>query len=188
MNRPDANSPSRRWRTPALVALGAWLAIEVLFTLHAETLDALEAMKLILPRLLVWLIFAPLAVWLAFRFPLERGRLAWSLAVHLTACVVLVVVGYFALVNFVGVATESTANGSSSQATPSIYESGNRGRSSVPPTPTSGHRIRRSPLVARLTLDLLFYGVIVSSCQSLAWSRRAKANGSVGAQAARRPQ
>src|SRR5579863_8915053 len=107
MNRPDANSPSRRWRTPALVALGAWLTIEVLFTLHVETLDALGAMKIILPRLLVWLFFAPLAVWLAFRFPLEGGRLAWSLAVHLTAGVLLVVVGYLALVNFAGVARDS---------------------------------------------------------------------------------
>jgi len=143
MNGPDANSPSRRWRTPAFVALGAWLTIEVLFTLHVETLDALEVMKIILPRLLVWLFFAPLAVWLAFRFPLERGRLAGSLAVHLTASVLLVVAGYFAIVNFADVA--------------------------------DGHRIRRrSPLVARLTLDLLFYGVIVSSCQSLAWSRRAQ--------------
>lgn len=174
MNQPDANSSSRHWRTPVLVALGAWFAIEVLFTLHVETLDVLEAMKIALPRLLVWLFFAPLAVWLAFRFPLERGRLAWSLPVHLTACVLLVVAGYFALVNFVGVATDSTANGSSSQATRSPDESGNRERSAAPPTPAGGFRMRRSQLVARLTLDLLFYGVIVSSCQSLAWSRRAQ--------------
>jgi signal transduction histidine kinase len=174
MNRPDANSHSRHWRTPALVALSAWLAIEVLFTLHAETFDALEAMKIILPRLLVWFFFAPLAVWLAFRFPLERGRLAWSLAVHLTAGVLLVIVGYFALVNFVGTTRDNAANGPSSQATPSLDERESHEHSSVPPTPAGGHRIRRSPLVVRLTLDLLFYGVIVSSCQSLAWSRRAQ--------------
>jgi hypothetical protein len=174
MNRPDANSDLRRWRASALVALGAWLVIEVFITLHTETFDFLEATRIMLPRLLVWLFFAPLAVWLAFQFPLERGRLAWSLAAHLAACVLLVVAGYFALVYGTGLASGRKGSEPSSQVTPSADENANRGLASVAPNPPGGHRIRRNPLVARLTLDLLFYGVLVSSCQSLAWSRRAQ--------------
>ena len=48
--------------------------------------DVPGAIKLTLPRSLVWLVFAPLAAWLAFSFPLERGRLGRNLGVHLAAC------------------------------------------------------------------------------------------------------
>ena|SRR5882672_2174703 len=94
MNRPDATAHPRRWLAPALIALGAWLVIELLFigqAMHVDSCDLGEAIKLTLPRTEMWLVFAPLAVALAFWFPLERGRLARSLAVHLAACVLLMV-------------------------------------------------------------------------------------------------
>src|SRR5207247_1855843 len=106
MNRPDTTSRSRRWRTPALIALGASLVIEVLFigqAMHLDSFDLLEAMKITLPRSLVWLVFAPVSVWLAFRFPLERGRLSLSLTAHLAACAVLVAASHWALHNFASV-------------------------------------------------------------------------------------
>ena len=46
MNRPDAVFPSRRWCAPALIALGAWLAIEILFVgqaMHLDSFDVLES-------------------------------------------------------------------------------------------------------------------------------------------------
>jgi len=159
MNRPDAASRLRRCRTPALIALGAWLVIELLFigqAMHMEAFDMWEAVRITLPRSLVWLVFAPLAVWLAFRFPLEHGRLATSLPVHLAACVLLVVVSHLALLN-----SESEMHEPPSWATHSFGETG------------SAHRPRGGHSMARLALDLLFYAVIVSSCQAVAWSRRA---------------
>src|SRR5215472_7205314 len=74
-----------RWRVPALIALGAWLVIELLLvgvTMHLIWLDLAGTIKVTLPMSLVWLVFAPLSVWLGFRFPLERGRVASSLGVH----------------------------------------------------------------------------------------------------------
>jgi hypothetical protein len=142
MNRPDAASPSRRWRTPALIALGAWLAIEVLFlvqAMHVDSFDVLQAVRITHARSLLWVVFAPLAVWLAFRFPLERGRLTQNLAVHLAACAVLVAGSHFVHLDF-------PANGN----VQSLPESGSLRR------PRGGH-----PL-ARVALDLLLYVVIVS--------------------------
>jgi two-component system LytT family sensor kinase len=165
MNSPDATARSRRWRAPALIALGAWLAIEALFTLqamHVNSFDVLEAMKMTLPQSLMWLVFAPLAVWLAFRFPLERGRLARSLAVHLAACAVLMAASHWALHDFAGAASGSAADGPPSWMMQSFHESG------------SAHRPRGGPSMARVALDLLFYAVIVSSCQAVAWSHRAQ--------------
>src|SRR5688572_3078485 len=49
MNRPQAISRWRRWRTPALIALGAWLVIEVLFigqAMHVDAFDLWGAIKL----------------------------------------------------------------------------------------------------------------------------------------------
>lgn len=154
MNQPDAASRLLRRRAPALIALGVWLVIEMLFILQAMHMDSFgvwEAIKITLPRSLLWLVFAPLAVWLAFQFPLEHGRLARSLAMHLAACAVLVAASHFALLHF-------PASGNLH----SFHESG------------SMHRPRGGHSMARFALDLLFYAVIISSCQAVTWSRRAQ--------------
>ena len=73
MNRPEAESPPSGWKVPATIALGAWLVIELVFigqAMHLTSYDMPGAVKLALPLSLVWLIFAPLAAWLALRFPL----------------------------------------------------------------------------------------------------------------------
>src|SRR5712675_572381 len=93
MNRPDATAHPRRWRVPALIALGAWLVIELLFigqAMHVDEFDLWQAIRLTVPRTVMWLFFAPLAVALAFWFPLERGKWVPGVAVHLAACFLLV--------------------------------------------------------------------------------------------------
>src|SRR5690242_14675448 len=85
----------RQWRTPAVIALAAWMVIELLLTgqaMHMDAFDLREAIQLTLPRSTMWLVFAPLAVGLAFRFPMERGRMARSLAAHAGAGALLVAV------------------------------------------------------------------------------------------------
>src|SRR5215475_10176953 len=94
MSRPDSESWVRRWRVPALIALGAWLVIELLFigqSMHVEAFDFWQAIKVAVPRTAMWLLFAPLAVVLGFWFPFERGHLAPAFAVHIVACVFLVI-------------------------------------------------------------------------------------------------
>jgi len=87
MSRPDNESRTRRLRVPALIALGAWLVIELLFigqAMHMDAMDFWQAIKVTVPRTATWLFFAPLAVLLAFWFPFERGHLAPAFAVHIT--------------------------------------------------------------------------------------------------------
>src|SRR5205823_2449551 len=37
-------------------------------------------------RIYPWVLLGPYVAWLAFDFSLERGRLKWSLPIHLAAC------------------------------------------------------------------------------------------------------
>ena len=171
MNLPDATPHPRRWLAPALITLGAWLVIELLFigqAMHVDSFDLWEAVKLTLSRTVMWLFFAPLAVALAFWFPLERGRLARNLAVHLAACVLLMLAVHRTIFSFAGAENSSPAtHAPPSTVTESSHESANV------------HRPRGSLManivLAHLALNLLFYGIIVSSCQAVVWSRHAQA-------------
>lgn len=49
-----------------------------------------QAFRLALRDWLPWAILAPITVWLAFRFPLERGRLQLSIPIHVVACILAV--------------------------------------------------------------------------------------------------
>src|ERR1041385_3475707 len=103
MARPSTPLISSGWRAPTVIAIGAWLIIEVLLigvTMHLGWFDLPSAIKVTLPMSLVWLVFAPLSVWLGFRFQIERGQLASSLGAHLLACVVLVIASHWALQTF----------------------------------------------------------------------------------------
>jgi two-component system, LytTR family, sensor kinase len=169
MTRPDKPPRSHDWRTPALIALAAWLVIELLFigqVMHVDSFDLWAAIKLTLPRTAIWLVFAPVAVLLAFWFPLERGRLARSLAVHLAACVLLMVAAHRVFFSFAGAGSSSTTREPPSSATPLSHES------------RTAHGPRGGPMahmaLAHLALNLLFYTVIVSSCQAVVWSSRAQ--------------
>jgi hypothetical protein len=160
-----------RWRVPALIALGAWLVIELLLvgvTMHLVWLDLAGTIKVTLPMSLVWLVFAPLSVWLGFRFPLERGRVASSLGVHVAACLVLLVTSHWALWKF----SRMPVGSSGSAAHGPGQDQTDGERSAIPPV--SEPRRHSAPLIAQAALDVLFYTVIISSCQAVASSRRAQ--------------
>jgi hypothetical protein len=162
---------SSRWRVPALIALGAWLVIELLFvgvTMHLGWFDVPGAIKVTLPTSLVWLIFAPLSVWLGFRFPLERKRLAPSLAAHIIACLVLMVASHWALQTFSVLPPGSSASGAR-------WVGQDQTGTGRPEIQSGGyHHPHSAPLMAQVALDVLFYAVIISSCQAVAWSGRAQ--------------
>jgi signal transduction histidine kinase len=133
--------------------------------MHADSFDLREAIKLSVPRTAIWLIFAPLAVALGFGFPLERGRLTRNLAIHLAACVLLMGAAHRILFNH----ASGPSRGSMHEVpttTQSLHENGNEHRS-------RGGAVAHIAL-AHLALNLLFYGIIVSSCQAVVWSRRAQ--------------
>ena len=155
------------WRTPAAIALAAWLVIELLLigqAMHTDSFNLWGAIKSTLPRSAMWLIFAPLAVGLVFFFPLERGRLLRHGAAHLAACALLLVGSHHAMVSF-------THNSPSPTTEPST---------GAPPLlePAQSHHPPGNPMahlaLAHLALNFLFYAVLVSSCQTVVWSQRAR--------------
>jgi hypothetical protein len=97
MKWPDPNSTARRLRAPVLIAAGAWIAVVLVFALMGLHADSSFAMRMTLRRSAMWLALAPLAVWLGFRFQFVRPRLARSLAAHLAACALFIVITHLTL-------------------------------------------------------------------------------------------
>lgn len=168
MNQSDANPRLPGWRVPLLVGFVAWLVIELLFIAQAMHVDGYgfqEAVKLTLPRTVVWLIFAPLAVALVFWFPFERERWVRSLLLHLIASVLLLVPTHHVLFDMIA-GTKLGENPGTTNSNPQ-----------TPELRTDRHRAQ-GPMahvaLAHLALNLLFYAVIVSTCQAVVWSRRAQ--------------
>ena len=118
-------------------------------------MDFWQAIKVTVPRTATWLFFAPLAVLLAFWFPFERGHLAPAFAVHITACVLLVTSAHHTFFGFADAGNHGAA-----------HEPGNAPHSLAGPMAHIA--------LAHLLLNLLFYTLIVSSCQAVIWSRRAQ--------------
>ncbi len=153
------------------IALAAWLGLGVLFTSQAMLIGALpfsEALRRVMPLWAAWMVLAPLTVWLAFRFKLERGCLALSLPVHVIACAVVVLASHRALGEFGG----GTVYGRGGPP-PWVTQSMGGSDEGVRPILRAG-RPHGGPPLARAALDALFYAVILSSCQAVAWSRRAR--------------
>jgi signal transduction histidine kinase len=75
--------------------LGLWALLVLAFAGHlvfANQAPWLEALRVSLRDWYPWALLAPGVVWLSNRFPLERGRLAVGVPVHLLACMVAVLV------------------------------------------------------------------------------------------------
>lgn len=75
------------------LVLGLWALLVLAFAgqlVFTTQLPWLEAMRLSLRDWFPWALLAPLVVWLASQFPLERGRLHLSVPIHLVACMLAV--------------------------------------------------------------------------------------------------
>jgi LytS/YehU family sensor histidine kinase len=97
-----------------------------------------------------------------FFFPLERGRLLRSGAAHLAACGLLLVGSHRAMRSF-AMSPHSTRETPRTNAA-SFHDTAT-GR---PGSPTAHLAL------AHLLLNFLFYAVLVSSCQTVVWSQRAR--------------
>lgn len=155
-------------RVPALIALGAALALGGLFTALAMLVGALDvwrAAKLMLPLWLVWVFAAPLVVVLVFRFPLERGRVTPCLTPHIAICAAVVVASQWMTL----FSPSETRAGQPPWTAQSTAGSEKSARSMARRGPPNG-----APPAVRAALNVLLYAVIFSAGQALVWSRRAR--------------
>lgn len=160
---------------PALLVLGVWLALGSLFTAQHSVIGGLElgeALKRSAPLWLAWLVFTPLVVWVGFVFPLERAHLARNLMIHLFACVSVIgttqVLGLLWQEN-----THAIPLGERpARVTQATRVGGLDGGAAFRGRP-AGVMPQGAPIFARLALNALIYGILVSVCQAVLWSRRA---------------
>jgi two-component system LytT family sensor kinase len=149
MNEPEKKFGIRRWRAPLLIAAGAWLAVVVGFVLVGMHTDESLTLRMTLRRSALWLALTPLAVWTGFRFQLVRPHILRSLGAHAAACLFFVLITHMAL-------DRIEPNALPRMALQKV----------------SG--VHGGMFVVHVALDLLFYAVIVSSCQAVAWFGRAQ--------------
>lgn len=172
-----SNIAARRLLTPALIAFGAWLLLGVLFTVPAMLIGSFgvwEAVQFALPMWLGWALFAPLVVSLAFLFPLERVRLPLSLTVHLVTCLVVVVANQWIFLHLAGTPHAGRPGGPPPPGMQAALERGRAARTPPPHSPVGGHHPRGGPPMIRGAFDVLIYAVLVSICQTVVWSTRAR--------------
>ena len=176
------------WRAPVLVGLTAWLALGVFFIAQAMLIGSLDldiALRMTLPSWLVWGLFTPATVALAFRFPFERRRWVGGLAAHLVACGLLMAASHWADMAFPPRRFSQRLEEGFPQprlTRPSERLPGEPGGEPMPPDRPErhgrngepGHPGRGGPPLAKVAIDVLFYAILVSSSQAVVWSRRAQ--------------
>lgn len=170
--KPNA---ARRWLVPGLIVLGVWLALGGLFTAQYSVIGGLElgeALKRSAPLWLAWFVFTPLAVWVGFSFPLERAHLARNLLIHLIACAAVI-----GTTQLLGRRWQESAHAMPMREPPAWVTPSSGAGSGDGGTPFRGRPpgvgALGGPLFARLALNALIYGILVSVCQAVLWSRRA---------------
>ena len=176
---------SGAWLAPVLVGLTAWLALGVFFISQAMLIGSLElevAIRLALPSWLVWGLFAPAAVALAFCFPFERRRWPGVLAAHIAVCGLLMAASHWADTAFPPHRFSARPEELFPEPRPARPEErlpGGPGGEAMPPGRPErrgrpGPRGPGGPPLAKAAIDVLFYAILVSSSQAVVWSRRAQ--------------
>ncbi|MGH8017379.1 MAG: sensor histidine kinase [Opitutaceae bacterium] len=78
-----------RWLLAGLLYAGFWTVILLGFAAHlvfSASFTWSQGMRGALFDWLPWVVLSPAVIWLARRFPLERGWLRWSVPVHAAGC------------------------------------------------------------------------------------------------------
>ena len=174
MTHSETKPSPQDWLKPTLVVLvvvvglGAVLAAQLSLTGY---LSMAEAFGTTLPMWLPWVAFAPVTVWLAFRFPLERRCLKTSVAVHLAACALVIAGSQMAMPHFMA---HPESGGVQPRMMPPPEKAGHPPLESPRGWKPGGLAPPGGPAFARGVVDLLIYGILLSLCQTVAWSRRAR--------------
>jgi two-component system LytT family sensor kinase len=113
-----------------------------------------------------------LAVLLGFAFPLERAHLVRNLTIHLMACASVI-----GTTQVLGRLWQGSAHAIPMGEPPAWVTQASRAGNGESGTPFRGRPpgvgAPGGPLFARLALNALIYGILVSVCQAVLWSRRA---------------
>lgn len=167
MSASADSTPARRWLVPGVIVIGVWLALGGLFTAQYSVIGGMglwDALQRSTPLWLAWLIFAPVAVWLGFSFPLERAGLLRSVAIHLIASAAVVGTSLVLSRHWQKAAARAMPPGGPPPWVAQAMVAGKAG---------NGPPFRGGQMFARIALDTLIYGVLISVCQAVLWSRRA---------------
>ncbi len=183
----------RKWFPPLLLLAALWLVLVILFAgqfIIAGSQEWEEAVERSVGFWLVWLPLLPLTAWLARRFPLERRRPVLSIAVHLVACVAVVLIcqeftpgrqqpsrdrdGGPPREGAPSPARQPENSGPAREGGPPPWS---RGPRSGPPgegRPSMRPRGIFGPQAFRVLLDVLVYGGVVSLTHTIALLRRSR--------------
>ncbi len=134
------------------------MAVVALFAILGLHTDSSMAMKMTLRRSAMWLALTPFAVWMGFRFQLTRQKLLRSVTAHLIGCSIFFLTTHLVL-DRVG----------HNLAVPSLHSYQNANES-----PSIQNHFPNGMILVHFFLDSLFYAVIVSSSQAVAWFGRAQ--------------
>ena len=158
-----------------LLSLVGWLALGVFFIAQAMLVGSLDfetALRMTGPSWLVWGLFSPVAVTLAFLFPLERRRWLVGGASHLAACALLLTASHWADTTFSP--RRPAPDMVPRRVRPAPPPPGEMSPPRVPQREGGRPRGMGRPPLARATIDVLFYALLVSAAQAVLWSRRAQ--------------
>ena len=140
---------------PLWAALGLWAAFVGLFTVQSVVVDSARwsvALAHAGSFWLLWALFLPLVVWLTFRFPLVRPRLAFQVCIHLLACAAVVTLSQLAYRTLL-----------------TMPPPPNR-----PESPVADDPKRIGPVGMRSGPDIMIYWMAVSVCVAVAHVRRSQ--------------
>jgi two-component system, LytTR family, sensor kinase len=158
MNRTNANNPLARKVAMVATLLGLWGALVLLFAAPLAWRDPAswpQAVTFGASFWALWLLFLPVAAWLAFRFPIERKRLLRNVGLHLLACLLIVgtnKVTFRQVARLLAHPRDSAVPGRSPD-------------SNTPRLPAPG--ASSTLLGFRAALDVLFYWSLVGVCQAI---------------------
>ncbi|BET66516.1 hypothetical protein ASA1KI_14340 [Opitutales bacterium ASA1] len=88
----------RRWWVTALLFVGFWSVLILAFAaqlVFTASFPWTQGIRGALFDWLPWVVLSPFVAWLAWRFPLEKGRLRWSIPVHAVATLLCLVASGF---------------------------------------------------------------------------------------------
>ncbi len=147
---------STRWLWPVVILLVIWAVLVAMLTaifMIVGSLGFIVAFELGIRVWVAWLVCAPFTIWIALKYPIDHARRLRSIVIHLVACVLVVTVNQIVFRQF----------DPPQQLLEAMRESGRLDQ-----------RAQSGPPMARAPVDMLFYVVILSICQAVQASGRAR--------------
>lgn len=161
------NNPITRWAILGGAAVGLWSALVLLFGVPLSLTGPVswrEGVSFGVSFWMLWLAFLPSIGWLALRFPFGRKALVHTLALHMSACLLVVVA------NRVGSGKVEELLPRRNPR-PAAGSPGSPGRPALAPGPPGALGVFRG---LRAAIDVLVYWSLVGACQAFTNFRRSE--------------